>query len=274
MDEQKVLQYSQASLQDFADCHRRFFYRYIAHLAWPAVESEPVIEAEKLMQSGEQFHLLLRQYFSGVPVDKLEESAFLVGDLREWWQNFLAADLELKDAILFPEKVLTVPLGDTRLVGKFDLVAMHPDGRTVIYDWKTSQRMPSRQSLAARWQTIVYPYLLAKGGAILHQGAAIQPDKISMVYWYTNFPDQPIVFQYSAADMEADEQALLSLIREIESRNGIEEFELALDEKYCKYCVYRSLCDRGIEAGGELEMEFEPETEFNLDFDQIQEIEF
>ncbi len=93
MDEKKILQYSQASLQDYADCHRRFFYRYLAHLAWPAVESEPVIEAERLMQAGEQFHLLLRQYLIGVPVEKLERPPFLVGDLRTWWQNFKSADL-------------------------------------------------------------------------------------------------------------------------------------------------------------------------------------
>ena len=74
--------------------------------------------------------------------------------------------------------------------------------------------------------------------------------------------------------MDSDEKAIQSLIREIESRSRIEEFELATDEKPCKYCVYRSLCDRGVEAGGDLEIEFESETEIVLDFDQIQEIEF
>ena len=153
MDEKKILQYSQASLQDYADCHRRFFYRYVTHLVWPAVESEPVIEAERLKQAGEQFHLLLRQYLSGVPVEKLDASAFLVGDLRTWWQNFKSADLGIGSAELFAEKVRTVSLGETKLVGKFDLVAVFPDGRAVIYDWKTSQRQPTRHSLAARWQT-------------------------------------------------------------------------------------------------------------------------
>jgi len=274
MGERKSFQYSQASLQDFADCHRRFYYRYLAHLSWPAVESEPVIEAEQLMQAGAQFHRLVLQYLSGVPVEKLDSANFLLGDLREWWQNFLTADLNLKDAKLFPEKVLAVRLGETRLVGKFDLVAIYEDGRVVIYDWKTSRHQPSRASLAARWQTIIYPYLLASGGAVLNQGEVIEADRISMVYWYSNFPDQPVVYQYSPDELQNDEKAILALTEDIESRSVIEEFELAVDEKRCRYCVYRSLCDRGVAAGDELEIEFDSDIEFEMDFDQIQEIEF
>jgi hypothetical protein len=269
-----IFHYSQASLQDFADCPRRFYYRYLERLAWPAVESEPVIEAERLMQAGEQFHRLVLQYLSGVPVRDLENAIMIQEDIQVWWQNFLNADIDLDGAELFPEKVLSVRVGEVKLVGKFDLVALTEDTQAVIYDWKTSQHPPSRSNLAARWQTIVYPYLLAKGGEILNRGKPVNPDRITMVYWYSNFPDQPSMFRYSAEDFASDEAAITDLITDIESRSGLKEFQLTVDEKRCKYCIYRSLCDRGVAAGDDLEVEFDSETEIELDFEQVQEIEF
>lgn len=43
---------------------------------------------------------------------------------------------------LYPELTLTAGLAGQRLLAKFDLVARTPDGRLVIFDWKTSQRRP------------------------------------------------------------------------------------------------------------------------------------
>ena len=42
--------FSQSSLQYYFDCPRRFQLRYIEHLAWPAVETEPVLENERRQQ--------------------------------------------------------------------------------------------------------------------------------------------------------------------------------------------------------------------------------
>jgi hypothetical protein len=125
-----------------------------------------------------------------------------------------------------------------------------------------------------RWQTILYPFLLAAGGSVVNHGEAVPASQISMVYWFANFPEQPVIFKYSDADFESDGDKILSLIAEIESRIGIEDFEMTPNEKVCKYCLYRSLCDRGISAGDEIEIEFEMDAEIELDFDQIQEIEF
>ena len=58
---------SQSSLQDYNDCPRRFELRYIQHLAYPAVESEPALENEKHQQEGEYFHRLVQQHMIGIP---------------------------------------------------------------------------------------------------------------------------------------------------------------------------------------------------------------
>ena len=57
-----------------------------------------------------------------------------------------------------------------------------------------------------------------------------------------------------------------------------QDFTLTSDQRRCAFCVYRSLCERGDKAGMLAEYELEIETgegfELELDFEQIQEIEF
>jgi hypothetical protein len=67
------------------------------------------------------------------------------------------------------------------------------------------------------------------------------------------------------------------MIAEIRDRSDEDAFALTDDEQRCRFCPYRSLCDRGQEAGDFEAME-EPEPErvgaFDLDFDQVAEVEF
>lgn len=81
-------QFSQGSLQDFVDCHRRFQLRYLERLAWPALQTEPAIEAERHMRQGALFHRMVQAYLLGVPAESL---AGLIQDedLERWWGNYL-----------------------------------------------------------------------------------------------------------------------------------------------------------------------------------------
>ena len=88
--------FSQSSLQDYFDCPRRFQLRYIEHLAWPAVETEPVLENERRQQEGNFFHRMLQQHLLGLPVEKLTRLANSP-DLSRWWENYLAYKFELDD---------------------------------------------------------------------------------------------------------------------------------------------------------------------------------
>ena len=73
--------FSQSSLQDYRDCERRFYLRYIEQLAWPAVDSEPVLENERRKAAGEIFHRLVQ-----VLVGDSEPSALGLG-LRQFPVN-------------------------------------------------------------------------------------------------------------------------------------------------------------------------------------------
>jgi hypothetical protein len=61
------------------------------------------------------------------------------------------------------------------------------------------------------------------------------------------------------------------LVAEIEGR-GEEIWPLTDDERKCRFCTYRSLCERGIAAGvAELD---EVEAELDVDLSNIDEIAY
>lgn len=275
-------QFSQASLQDFMDCRRRFQLRYLQHVVWPAVESEPVLENERFLQQGARFHRMIQQYLLGVPGERLVDLAS-DEDLGRWWENYLAFAPQLDDrageVVLYPEVALNASLGNHNLVAKCDLVVVGREGQATIYDWKTSLKRPQRRWLEGRLQTRVYLYLLVRAGAHLNQGEAFLPEKIEMVYWFADYPSHPERFPYSLGHYQADEEFLLGMVGTIEGLGGA-DFPLTDDARVCRYCVFRSLCDRGVEAGSFKEQEdaiMEESAEgpdFEIDFDQIAEIEF
>jgi hypothetical protein len=260
--------FSQSSLQDYSDCPRRFDLRYIQRLQWPAVESEPVLENERHQQEGQLFHRLVQQHLIGIPEAKLTPLASSP-DLRQWWDNYLGADLGLEGMTKFTELSLSAPIAGFRLIAKCDLIAAGAD-KIVIVDWKTYHKRPRNDWMAARLQTRVYRALLVNAGAHLHNGSPIQPERVEMVYWYASQPHEPARFPYTAAQYTRDWAVLEKMISEIA---GAVEFPLTTDLPACKFCVYRSFCDRGLAAGtGE-----DTESELNepeLNFEQVQEIAF
>ena len=126
--------------------------RYLERIAWPAVQAEPILENERHLQQGELFHLMVQQHLVGVPVERLTAMAQGDADLAGWWQAYLAAAPADLPGQRFPEVTLSAPLGasgERRLVAKYDLVVLTPEGRAVIFDWKTS-RQRAAAALAGR----------------------------------------------------------------------------------------------------------------------------
>lgn len=300
--------FSQASLQDYVDCRRRFQLRYLLGLAWPAPAAEPAGEYEAHVRAGEAFHRLIHQHQLGLPAERLtaqaeaeaevevkaeaevEVKAEGAGRLAEWWRNYLAYPPENLPPLCYPEVTLSAAVGRHRLLAKYDLVAVEPGRRAVIVDWKTSQRRPASAWLAGRLQTRVYRYLLARAGAHLNAGAGpgqgggqpIAPEQIEMIYWFAAFPDRPERLRYDRTQHEADGRYLAALSAEIAAATD-DDFPLTDDVRRCLFCPYRSLCGRGTEAGdmaaaeGEIVAEVEAaaaDWTAGIDFEQIAEIAF
>ncbi len=95
-----------------------------------------------------------------------------------------------------------------------------------------------------------------------------------MVYWFAEAGGECQRFLYDAAQHGADGQYLAGLVQGIEARDE-EPWPLTLDDRSCRFCNYRSLCDRGVVPGflEDLADDLEPD-EVEIDLEQIAEIEF
>lgn len=268
--------FSQRSLQDYVDCPRRFQLRYLLRMSWPAVEAEPALEHERKIQQGARFHKMVYQHFLGIPAERITK-AISDRDLELWWSNYLTAKPGDFPGEKYSEITLSSFIGKWGLSAKYDLLVLTSDGKGTILDWKTSDHLPPAEWHLNRLQTKVYRYLLMVAGSRFLENGAFSPEDIEMVYWYAGFPDQPIRLPYSQEQADHDELYLAELISEIKTLSD-EKFPLTDDLRRCRFCTYRSFCERGDQAGQLYEMpEFpdeEPDIEIDFDYDQIAEIEF
>lgn len=268
--------FSQNNLQDYVDCPRRFELRYLEKLAWPAIRSEPILAVERHMLLGERFHRMIQQHQSGLPAELVGVTAS-EPELIDWWQAYLSAAPDPLPERRLVEHTLSAPLGNYRLVAKYDLLAIAPGERAMIVDWKTSLRKPKRALLSRRIQTRLYPFLLVEAGKSLNNGAPFKPEQIELIYWFTADPRNPERFPYSTDQFDQDRKFLQGLIADAVNASET-NFPLTSNLLMCRYCNYRSLCDRG-ESAAEMEDDAADEdgsesSGFDLDFEQINEIVF
>jgi CRISPR/Cas system-associated exonuclease Cas4 (RecB family) len=273
-------QFTQSSLQDYVDCPRRFQLRYVLNQPWPAVESEPLIERERLVELGRRFHQMAQRHAVGLTIEQIATSA-QDPDLARWWRNYAhVPPRDLPSTLRRAEVTLSAPLAVSvvpggaaigRIAAKYDLLALDPGRRAVIVDWKTERRRPTRKQLVERMQTRVYRYVLVQAGAALNGGQPIEPEQVTLIYWFAEFPAEPEVLSYDAAQHAEDAVFLGSLVHEIAGRAET-VWPLTDERRRCHFCVYRSLCDRGVTAGAGDESEIEPDLE--IDLTEIQEIAY
>jgi RecB family exonuclease len=250
--------FTQGNLQDYADCPRRFQLRYLEGQPWPGVELEPPFDHERYLDRGARFHRLVERHQLGVDPGLLEASLD-DPDLLSWWRAYLGFEfLHTLGGRRYPEFSLSVLVRGVPLVAIYDLLVVLPDGRVVIFDWKTFSSVPSRGWFRSRLQTRVYLYALARaGGAVI--GGSVVLEQVSMVYWVASVPSETFVFEYSEAEFRADGGYLEGLVGEVVDSLGVSRWPLTVDEARCRFCVYRSLCGRGRFAGSLVEVGSVPE---------------
>ena len=272
-----VLHLSQSNLQDFSDCPRRFELKVIDNISWPAAYLEPLSQLEQATDLGNQFHQLCYQYFTGIDQDSLSRS-ISDPDLKIMWESFSAFAKGFQDEDRFPEIILSTPFLGHQLIAKFDLLLKTNNGKFIIYDWKTSTQKPNRTLLSQRFQTFLYPYILAKIGTSIFKKEQPAPKNISMNYWYPMSSDPEEIFPYSDTLYSENTAQLTDIIAEIDGYVDTEKiFPMTNDRKLCCKCVYRSLCERGIQAGkldAFTEIDAEDLSGVHFDLDNISEIKF
>jgi hypothetical protein len=238
--------FTQGRLQDYLDCKRRFQLRYLLNQPWPAQVVEPAEQFEQHVEQGRRFHRLVHQYFLGLPVEALDEHASEFPLVR-WWQDFLSHGIERLPSIRMPEFSRGTMLEGVRFIGKFDLIALDEDGTVLIVDWKTSRAFPKISELRSRMQSRLYPFIIAREGLDQPGFEEILPDQISMRYWYAEDPRNPRELSYSQEQFSDDADFLAGLVHELRNMQ-VETFPLTEDGRKCRFCLYRSLCGRGVGA--------------------------
>lgn len=271
--------FSQSNLQDYLDCHYRFYLRYIRQMKWPALIVDDAVVFEQRGQIGARFHRLLQQYLLGLPEDRLSDlaSADPAEEVIEWWQDFLLNVPPWLSGRQFVETTLSTTLVGHRLIAKYDLILVQEDGKLIIFDWKTSRKRPRKDWLLERVQTRLYRLILTEAGSNLFGQNPVDPEAVTMNYWFAPQPETLVSLPYTRNAYENDVNFFTVLIEEILDREE-DDFYKTKDLDKCCYCVYRSHCDRGIGAGDlEFFEDFQIEAEDSdekIKFTEIQEIEF
>jgi len=232
--------FSQSSLHTFDYCPRRFYLRYLKKLIWPAqLVSEQ--NQSKDRDAGVRFHQLIHQYFLGIELETLQKIANYDSDSRmaDWFEKFLQSPYAQLSGSLYPEKSFQTEIAGYQLIAKVDLLQIH-ENQIKIYDWKTSQKLPKASSLLRQAQSKVYPLVISRA-------IETKIQKLSLIYWEANFPDQTIELESNESDWQKFEKEISKQIREIISLKD-EEFVMTDDLQKCGWCEYRSFCHRTVSA--------------------------
>jgi hypothetical protein len=230
---------SAMALGTYQICPLRFRYRYLDNLYWSRLWGASPTE-QKAVEQGQNFHLMARRYYSGLDPARVQDP--VEQQQLEAWLGLLAGFLPLTfDRSFHPELELRLNRPDMRLMAKFDLVVVDPNGHATIFDWKTEKRMPRRSYLIKAPQTLVYRYMLCAAGGAYSPTGRFKPEEISMVYWNPLYPDRWERLPYSEAQFHKDEEHLQGLITRI-LRTDRDLFLATTDERVCKTCEYQMIC--------------------------------
>jgi len=268
--------FSANNLQDYLDCTRRFELKHLLKQNWPAISSQPVLEMEKRILQGNQFHLLAHQFLSGI------ESSILKNTIEDpelglWFDRFQKYIDQYLDFHYFSELTVIMPFAGYRLMAVFDFISLNNANKIGIVDWKTTNRQPKKEIFLQHVQSLLYPFLAFETSTkIFPQTPLLNHEDISMEYWFPGFPENAISWAHSSVIHANNREFLSNLISEISQKES-GDFERTSNDKRCAFCQYRSLCERGIQAGPSDENENEIESgriSDELDFDQIEEIAF
>ena len=256
--------FSQHSLNTYQRCPRRFLLRYIERQPWPVPEDEQMAEHQAQLARGRTLHQWLARQQLGIDMSAIV-AACRDEELVGWWHAAQRFDWDmLPDGYRQAEMPIMVPLSAYRLYARYDLLACGA-GQAVVVDWKTLQTRPRERILRERLQTQVYLYTLAAASDVIAPGQSISPDEMRMIYWFSNFPDEPAIIRYSRERFQRDGQLLCELAEQIATQPR-EAFEMTSDLRICRNCVYRTLCRRETEGLANDETWLEEEIDFEIDW--------
>jgi RecB family exonuclease len=229
--------FTQSKLQDFVDCPWRFYLSYVLNQQWPAPLAEPQAEVEQALERGARFHQMVERHQLGVPLDALYTAASGDPILAGWLKRYQAIFAELGPfERAWPEVELSAVVAGYPVVAKYDLIGLQ--GETVLaLDWKTG-RLPDAVALERRMQTIVYLLVLRREAARL----AGRPVETATLHYVRIPSGEKLSFTATETNLRSYEERVRGVIESIHAS----DFALTDDVRFCRFCRYRGLCERGL----------------------------
>lgn len=257
------LYFSQSALAIFNSCRRRFRYRYLDGLYWPA-EWGMNEEVKNDLKQGRQFHLLAERYYS----QTLGETVLKSDQLLQSWLNRLKI-FSAAENVVAAEQELRFQKDDLKLLAKYDLLKYDKtEKRFIIFDWKTDKKSLYQKDIENSMQSRFYLYLLFEAGYDYFAADYELDKRPELIYWNPRYPNQSLNIKYNQMNFQKDRDYFQKLIRKILAES---EFPLTDDLNKCRFCEYRPIC-RG-EKTEEKEI-VEEDLDLNLDWEAVEEIEF
>jgi RecB family exonuclease len=252
-------QFSQTKLQDFEDCARRFYLKYILCQPWPSPLAQPQEEFERAIKRGQRFHRIVERHQLGISLEILRRSTADDPEIQNWLNSYQSLLGRFgKFERVWPEVTLSTKIAGYPLVAKFDLIGLQGPN-VVAVDWKTGH-LPDSSRLSSRMQTVIYLYMLHKEVRQL-VGPAVERFTLT----YAGILDNDLrSFTVDAENVAIYEQHIRSIIEAIEESIHRAQFAKVESNRPCRFCYYRGLCERGTSPYATLD-ELEIEEDGSLD---------
>ncbi len=230
---------SQAHLNLFEACPRKFQHLYLDQLAVPASPLQ-----QERARWGNQFHLLMQQRELALPLAPLL-------DTEPQLESTFQALEQVAPELFIPQPSAQRDAEHSRslsqqgflLTAVYDLLITTPEQAQII-DWKTYLRPRARAELARDWQTRLYLFLLAAT-------SDYAPEQIRLTYWFVQVSPQPqaLTFTYSRQQHEQTSQALEALLTDLEAalscyHHGELLPQVEPQAGLCPSCPFSRRCDR------------------------------
>jgi len=223
--------YTQSSIVTFMQCPLKFRYRYFDGLYGSDDET-----LKGSFEKGNKFHLLAERYFKEIDTDVnyIKEK-----ELKELFEKLKEKYPIEANCRYFSEYEIRENAEKIRLMARYDLIILKPNGRVQIVDFKTNKRKISKKSIEESLQTKIYLYLLKENYKSVFENIR-KIKNIEMIYYQTEYSEENFTVKYDDELHEKNKIFLSETIENIEVFN-FDEYEKK-EVNHCKVCEFKNFC--------------------------------
>lgn len=223
--------YTQSSIGTFMQCPLKFRYRYFDGLYGSDDDT-----LKDSFEKGNRFHLLAERYFKEIDA---EGKYIQEKELKELFEKLKEKYPIEANCRYFSEYEIREKAEKIRLMARYDLIILKPNGRAQIVDFKTNKRKLSKESIEESLQTKIYLYLLKENYKSVFENIR-KIKNIEMIYYQTEYSEENFTVKYDDELHEKNKTFLSETIENIEVFNFDEYGKKEVN--HCKVCEFKNFC--------------------------------